>query len=111
MQSFPKLGNKTQVSVGGTGIPTSSRFVRTLWGPNDESIIYLSADSRTLFRVPIETSPTFRVGRPEPLFRLPAGFTSYDSIDGERFLIAVRASETQQLTVVTNWAAELEDGR
>ena len=79
-----------------------------LWKPDGTELIYLNRDGLTLMAVPIRYEPSFRAGRPEPLFKMPAGTSSYTSIDNERFLLVVEQGGTWNLAVVTNWTAELE---
>ena len=79
-----------------------------MWKPDGTELIYLNRDALTLMAVPIRYEPSFRAGRPEPLFKMPAGTSSYTSIDNERFLLVVERGGTWNLAVVTNWSAELE---
>jgi hypothetical protein len=85
----------------------------------------------SLMAVEVETEPTFRKGKTEPLFKatgiglgLRGAFMGFDiSPDGKRFLMLKRvetaedasqaeestASEFRKIIVVTNWFEELKE--
>jgi hypothetical protein len=92
------------------------------WSRDGKGLFYLSAETDRhltggpiiftshLVTVPIQTSPTLRVGTPVPLFELNPNrpWLEFDVSSAGRFLAVVsetRASE-QPLTVVLNWTAE-----
>jgi len=111
VESFPKPGNKKQVSVGGG--------VQPRWRRDGKELFYLSTDARLMASlVTPRTTPTF--GAAKPLFKTsitPHGSQSiglatyYDvSPDGQRFLCVIpSASDTSfaPITVVLNWQAAL----
>ena len=79
-------------------------------GMGGRELIYLSAD-RTLFSLPIRTTPSLVLGTPTPLFRLKAGTTWGDfdvSRDGNRFLSVVSEVRVsgQPVILVLNGIAE-----
>jgi eukaryotic-like serine/threonine-protein kinase len=105
----PPGGGRVQVSVSGGSHPR--------WRPDGKEIFYLSPDG-TLMAVEVNPAPSgLKFGLPRALFRAPvdtAGFalaTNHYVVaaDGHRFLFAspLQSSAPQPVTVVLNWAAEL----
>jgi dipeptidyl aminopeptidase/acylaminoacyl peptidase len=103
-------GAKTRVSTGGGVSPR--------WRRDGRELFYLSGDGRTVMSVPIDLTPTLRVGTPVRLFTTAAeaGFRgnardrAYDvTPDGTRFLFSVSADQTasSRITVVLDWPALL----
>lgn len=84
MQSFPLTGNKHVVSIGG-GQPH--------WNADGKELFYLTLD-RTLMSVSLTDGSEPRIGRPTPLFQIPAedvvGWNSWftPDADGRTFLIS-----------------------
>jgi hypothetical protein len=110
VQSFPKPGDKRQVSVDGG--------VQPRWRRDGRELFYL-ATNQTLMAVPISTDSSLRLGRPMPLFRtkiLPQWsqsvvfYTAYDaSGDGQRFILNIPPEDPgPQITVVLNWTAAIK---
>jgi len=87
-----------------------------VWSPDGRELFYRSGDKMMV--VPVDTEPTFRVGRPEELFEgsytvssVNPGFLQYYDIspDGQRFLmIKEDQQEAGQINVVLNWFEELK---
>ena len=91
-----------------------------LWSPDGRELFYFSGG--TMWAVPVETEPRFRVGNLEPLFQGPyvvdqSGQGSRFDIapDGERFLMLKPLGATltdgtvePDLVVVFNWFDELQ---
>ncbi len=85
-----------------------------MWAQNGE-LFYVNRNRMMV--VDIQTQPTFRAGRPRPLFsmspsfQIGPGFIFDVTPDGQRFL-TVKLSELElpatQWTVVQNWDQELE---
>jgi Tol biopolymer transport system component len=106
--SFPTPRGKWQVSVGGGEQPR--------WRGDGRELFYLSPESKVM-AVPVTTGANFDSGTPVILFqatpRQPIPIYDlfvYDvSRDGQRFLIItpVKEAETAPMSVVLNWAAEL----
>ena len=101
---FPGPGGKRQISTGGAQ--------RAWWRGAGTEIFYLDLEGK-FFAVPVtESSARLEIGARRPLFGGqvlalgPSDFTH----DGKRFLTAVTvAGDTGlELTLVTNWASELE---
>ncbi len=115
VQAFPGLGPKVQVSNSGGNDPVWRRTGGELFYRNDDSMM----------TVPVSTSPTFSVGRPQELWRGhythgmssscgPPGLTAsnYDvSPDGRHFLMVKDddqdSAASAQMIVVQGWTGEL----
>jgi eukaryotic-like serine/threonine-protein kinase len=87
----------------GTNNAASSLF---FWSQDNR---YLSLDG-TVMAVPVTANPGFHAGPPEPLFKVPAGFSRAGPLgevspDGQKFLLALPkgGDVRQEFTVVTNW--------
>ncbi len=97
VQPFPGPGRRVQVSIGGGDGMT--------WTSDGREIIYSASNGNPMV-VSVTESPSFDVGQPRLMFKLPqdnAGWTV--SADGRRFLMTVRAGEDSPAvpTVVLNW--------
>ena len=107
VQAFPEPQGRWQVSTEGGTQPR--------WREDGKELYYLTPDER-LMAVEVSTEPTFRAGMPQELFRAPIagdGFSSgrFEVADnGERFLLrlGMGAGSITPITVVLNWAEELE---
>jgi hypothetical protein len=119
VQSFPKAGDKLQVSTAGGSAP--------FWRADGTALYYLGADA-TLMAVPIDTTGQFNAGRAQPLFStgaFNAGFNtglntalSFSigqahavSKDGQQFLGSARTPQSSTmapLNVVVNWTAAIQ---
>jgi hypothetical protein len=90
------------------------------WRRDGKELFYLSLDGK-LMAVNVPEGAVFKVGTPKPLFQLPVtsiqnrtavnAFRWDVTSDGKRFLIDEARSSTEPLTVVLNWAAEMEKNR
>jgi serine/threonine-protein kinase len=111
LQSFPRLGERRPVSIGGGSYPTWSRDGRHIFYP-------LGGPPTKVMRVSVETGRDGRVtiGKPESFvdwnFYSRAGsYRIYDvAADGQSLLVILRSSDTawtRQINVVTNWFEEL----
>lgn len=115
--SFPNLGTKMRISTGGGLHPQ--------WAPNGKELYYRTGASMEslsarafaqrvgMMAVPIETTPTLRVGKPRELFEGPYFDSGHDyavTPDGKGFIM-IRESESQsgpnEMHVVLNWLQEL----
>ena len=105
-------GGQWMVSQGAIGMPR--------WRSDGRELFYLASDGG-IMSVETTTSPTFKSGPPQLLFRLSKVFLSSSSVgtpgtladvtaDGKRFLIAMPVvdSAPEQFTVVLNWPAWLK---
>jgi Tol biopolymer transport system component len=101
---FPPTGEKVRVST--SGVRTSAR-----WNRHGGEFLYVSSAGQ-LMSVPVQTSPSLRVGTPVPLFQMPTKqfWLAFDVSPDGRFVAIVpqlRAGE-QPLGVVTNWIADID---
>ena len=102
VRPFPGPGGKWQISTGG-----AASFA---WQGDGGALIYITPDKKAM-RVAVEKGDSFNTGAPQRLFDLPDGVDSSDiAPDGQRFLFALRTSraESQPLTLVQHWDAELK---
>ena len=105
---FPDIGSGTwQVSSDGGMVPR--------WAPDQSELFYWGA-RRELMAVPVRTDGTFAAGSPEALFDLAPyyyGFFDYDTVDGQRFLLAKRTATSDdtpvRINIILNWFEELKD--
>jgi eukaryotic-like serine/threonine-protein kinase len=110
---FPGPGERRQISTGGAEAVTTSLSAQGgFWLGDGRQIVYLSPD-RNLIAVDLNFhGGALEVGGSHPLFggrQLPEG--PFDvTRDGKRILVAVAVDEniSSQLTLVTNWAAEIK---
>lgn len=106
VQSFPKLGGKALISVGGGEEPR--------WSRDGRQIFYRQGDRMMVVDGPFRS--TAKARSPHVLFQTSYArsdfWTSYDvSADGQRFLVMKDEDETranQVLRVVLNWTDELK---
>jgi serine/threonine-protein kinase len=104
LQPFRGTGGKIQVSTQGGSTP--------IWSPGGENIYYLTGGQ--LMSVDIQSDPSPKLGRPQPLFRTEqyrrnVNLRNYDiHPDGKRFLFIRPERRSDQLHVVLNWFSELE---
>jgi Tol biopolymer transport system component len=100
--SYPDAGPKITISTDGGNSPR--------WSRNRKELFYRGGNK--MMEVEVQTSPTFRAGRPKMLFE--GSYRSYDvSPDGQRFLMTkppaaqVAPQTSDQVTIVFNWFEEL----
>jgi serine/threonine protein kinase len=112
VRPFPEVGTgKWQVSTGGGRDP--------LWSRDGRELFYRAGDS--IVAVDVQTTePTFKAGKPKPLFRgayYGRGYGWDLSPDGKRFLMmkpltstdaAPAAAGPRKINVVLNWLEELK---
>jgi serine/threonine-protein kinase len=109
VRPFPKVEDGRWHIASGAGMSP-------LWSPDGKWLYYIS-DGRAM-AVPVETTPTFRPGKPTVLFEMPPVFSSalasgwslWDiAPDGQRFLMVIPGGSGQtEIVVVLNWAEELK---
>jgi hypothetical protein len=104
VRPFPNVdAARWQISTNGAGGSAK-------WAPNGRELFYRRGSA--VMRVPIETEPAFRAGRPELLFdgnyEPSRGEKAWDVAPDGRFLVkkALRAEYT--LNVVLHWDQELK---
>ena len=112
MRPFPEVNKeKWQLSNSGGFDP--------LWSPNGRELFYRSGDS--VMAVAVQTEPTFKCGKPAPLFRgtyVLLNQRDWDiSPDGSQFLMLKEAAATgkpvapegpRKINIVANWFEELK---
>jgi serine/threonine-protein kinase len=111
VRPFPEVNrDRWQVS--------SSGGVAPLWSPDGRELFYRSGDS--VVAVAVQTEPTFKCGKPVPLFRetyLLLNQYGWDiSPDGKRFLMlkesaaskTAAAEAPRKINIVVNWFEELK---
>src|ERR1700728_337371 len=108
--SFPDGRGKWQVSTAGGSQPR--------WRGDGKELFYLASDSK-IMAVPITGGTNFDPGSPVPLFQaIPRemGATTelaeYDvTRDSQRFLVNTQVTdpETQPMSVILNWSAQLKN--
>ena len=101
-------GDKKRISTHGGNQPR--------WRSDGSELFYLSAD-RQMMAVNVKTvGPTFEHGVPEALFKtrvvtdvpMVLGIQYDVTADGQRFLIGRTMGEPTPVSVILNWAAELQ---
>ncbi|MDX2120921.1 MAG: protein kinase [Gemmatimonadota bacterium] len=105
VRTFPDSGGTWVVSRGGGAEPA--------WSASGRELFYRVGDA--IVAVPVETRPTFTVGRADTLFTgmfVPnANHTNFDvHPDGQRFVMVGMATGERRALVVLNWVAELARG-
>ena len=104
---FPTANSKWQVSREGGQEPR--------WRRDGKELFYLSGDGK-LMAVPVKTGSNFEAGPATALFQTRARqpisafeVFSYDvTADGQKSLINARSDEPAPLSVLLNWASEME---
>lgn len=111
--------NRPQIYVqdltgdGGKWPISPGRGVSPRWSSSGSEIFYWDENDQ-LVAVPVESSPEFRAGVPQPLFKealKTAPGMQYDvAPDGKRFLLNVPNEQTEAvpITIVQNWTRMLE---
>jgi serine/threonine protein kinase len=106
VRPFPEGPGNWRVSTAGGRLPT--------WTSDARALLYVAPDG-TLMETKVASGTEFHATAPQPLFRhaaLARGFNRdaqfgrpYDTIDGQRFLVAVPVSEPPPvpIVVVLNW--------
>ena len=92
ISAFPKARAKFQISTGGGRYPE--------WGAGGREIFFVAPDNKLMAADLMITADAVRPSAPRALFTLPIidnGWSPYDTIDGQRFLVrAVAQSCTAQ---------------
>jgi len=104
IQSFPEPHGEVLISTGGGQYPE--------WGAGGRELLYVAPDNK-LMTVDLKiTGDSVQRSTPGALFTLPIidnGWSPYDTIDGQRFLVrAVPQQASPPLAVIVNWPALLK---
>jgi hypothetical protein len=106
IKAFPEPGEKFPISTGGGQYPE--------WGAGGREIFYVAPDNKLMAVDLTITADAVRASEPRALFTLPIidnGYSPYDTIDGQRFLVrAVPQQASPPLTVIVNWPVLLKRG-
>jgi Tol biopolymer transport system component len=105
IQSFPEPHGEVPISTGGGQYPE--------WGAGGRELFYVAPDNK-LMTVDLKiTGDSVQRSTPRALFTLPIidnGWSPYDSIDGQRFLVRAVPQQAPPMTVIVNWPALLKRG-
>jgi Tol biopolymer transport system component len=105
IKAFPEPRDKFPISTGGGQFPE--------WGAGGRELFYVAPDNK-LMAVDLMITPNeVRRSAPRVLFTLPIidnGYSPYDTIDGQRFLVRSVPQQAPPLTVIVNWPALLKRG-
>jgi hypothetical protein len=106
ISAFPDPRAKFQISTGGGQYPE--------WGAGGRELFYVAPDNKLMAVDLTVTGDAVKPSTPRALFTLPIidnGWSPYDTIDGQRFLVrAVPQQASPPLTVIVNWPALLKKG-
>jgi hypothetical protein len=106
IQSFPEPHGEVLISTNGGQYPE--------WSPGGRELFYVAPDNKLMAVDLTITADKVRPLAERALFTLPIidnGFSPYDTIDGQRFLVrAVPQQSSPPLTVIVNWPAVLKKG-
>jgi hypothetical protein len=106
IRGFPDPREEVPISTAGGQYPE--------WGPVGSELFYVAPDNKLMAVDLTITADRVRASTPRTLFTLPIidnGWSPYDTIDGQRFLVrAVPQRASPPLTVIVNWPALLKKG-
>jgi serine/threonine-protein kinase len=106
IRRFPEPRDKVPVSTAGGQYPE--------WDAGGRGIFYVAPDNKLMVVDVKITGDAVQRSAPRALFTLPIidnGWSPYDTIDGQRFLVrAVPQQASPPLTVIVNWPALLKKG-
>jgi DNA-binding winged helix-turn-helix (wHTH) protein/Tol biopolymer transport system component len=111
VQSFPVLGAKRAISIGGGSEPQ--------WRRDGRELFYIAGDG-TLMAVDVTSGSTLQATRPRPLFRTPIALSGETTArrnhyvaapDGQRFLVNASSDRQESITVLVNWTSRLRADR
>jgi hypothetical protein len=106
ISAFPDPRGRFPISTGGGQYPE--------WGPGGRELFYVAPDNQLMAADLTITADAVKASTPRALFTLPIidnGWSPYDTIDGQRFLVrAVPRQAAAPLTVIVNWPALLKKG-
>jgi Tol biopolymer transport system component/tRNA A-37 threonylcarbamoyl transferase component Bud32 len=106
IRAFPEPRDKFPISTGGGQYPE--------WGAGGRELFYVAPNNKLMAVDLTITADRVRPSAERALFTLPiidSGWSPYDTIDGQRFLVrAVPQQASPPLTVIVNWPALLRKG-
>ncbi len=100
LDTFPEHSEARRVSGDGAA--------GSFWRADGRELYFVSG--RALYACDVKTSPSIEVGKPRVLFETPKGVRGFVAGPrGDEFLLLIPVGENpSSLTVVQNWAAQLE---
>jgi hypothetical protein len=102
VDGYPEHRNVRRASTEGS---TGSVW----WRDDGRELYFTSANGRSIFACQVAASTGLDVGLPRVLFEGPQGGVIYPAPHGDRFLVLTPVGErSSSLTLVQNWAAQLE---
>jgi eukaryotic-like serine/threonine-protein kinase len=106
IRAFPEPREEVRISTDGGQYPE--------WGAGGRELFYVAPDNKLMAVNLTITADAVRPSTPRALFTLPImdnGWSRYETIDGERFLVrAAPQQASPPLTVIVNWPALLKKG-
>ena len=103
-QQFPERRDEFPISTGGGQYPE--------WGAGGRELFYIAPDNKLMVVDLTIMANAVHASAPRLLFALPIidnGYSPYDTIDGQRFLVrALPQQASPPLTVIVNWPALLK---
>ena len=105
VSAFPEPRGEFQVSTAGGQYPE--------WGQGGRELFYVAPDNRLMAVDLTTTADSVHPSAPRELFTLPIidyGWSPYDTIDGQRFLVRALPQQAPPLRVIVNWPALLKKG-
>jgi Tol biopolymer transport system component/tRNA A-37 threonylcarbamoyl transferase component Bud32 len=105
ISAFPEPREKFPISTAGGKYPE--------WSPGGRELFYVAPDNKLMDVDLTITADAVRPSAPRPLFTLPIidnGFSPYDTIDGQRFLVRALPQQASPLNLIVNWPALLKKG-
>ena len=98
---FPGPGGKRLISTGGGNHP--------LWSRDGRELFYATPNGELMAVEVTARNGSLDVGRVQKLFDgiVTSGGLSYDSADGQKFVVVDGRSSSLPLTLVQNWPAAL----
>ena len=105
IRGFPEARDKVPISTAGGQYPE--------WGAGGRELFYVAADNKLMAVDLTITADRVRASVPRALFTLPIidnGWSPYETIDGQRFLVRAVPQQAPPMTVIVNWPALLKKG-
>jgi hypothetical protein len=105
IQAFPEPRDEVPISTDGGKYPE--------WGAGGRELFYVAPDNKLMAADLTITADAVRPSAPHALFTLPIidnGYSPYETIDGQRFLVRALPPRASPLTVIVNWPVLLKKG-
>ena len=104
IRGFPEPRDEVPISTAGGQYPE--------WGAGGRELFFVAPDNKLMAVDLTITADRVRAATPRALFTLPIidGWSPYDTIDAQRFLVRALPQQASPLTVIVNWPALLKKG-